>query len=222
MNLLIVEDEEKIQKALARGFSEEGYKVFTASDGEEAINSIEGQSLDCIILDLMLPKLDGQEIIRRTRLKHNTVPILILTAKDSLKEKVKGLEEGADDYLAKPFSFEELLARVKALIRRSTQGETVLKAGSLTLDPFKKVVKRAGQTLTITGKDYYILEYLMKHKGSVISESMILQRIWYDEDHTSNLVAAHIKLLRNKIDKAFPEEKPVIQTLRGLGYKIDG
>lgn len=223
MKLLIVEDEEKINKALSTGFKEEGFEVDSVFDGNTASETIMGHEYDCIILDLMLPGIDGITLLKEIRSQKDFTPVIILTAKSEVDEKVVGLNSGADDYLAKPFSFDELLSRVKAVIRRTSINQDVLLSDNLTLNPYNKEVIRNGVNIHITGKDFALLEFLMKYKGSVISEDRIIRHVWgYDDDINSNVVATHIKTIRYKIDKAFPKEKPIIHTLRGLGYKIDG
>jgi DNA-binding response OmpR family regulator len=223
MKLLIVEDEVRISNSLKKGFSEEGFDVETALDGEEGLNkSLHGQ-YDVVILDLMLPKINGITILKKMRERKIYTPVIILTAKGSVEERVEGLDIGADDYLPKPFSFDELLARVNALIRRSQRGETVLTIDSLELDPFKKSVKRSDTPVDLSNREFKILEYLMTHKGAILSEQQIINHVWdYDADVFSNVVAAHIKNLRNKIDKKFAKDKQLIKTVRGMGYKIDG
>jgi DNA-binding response OmpR family regulator len=222
MKILIIEDEEKIARSLRKGFIEEYYDVDMAFDGEKGLEMIVEGGYDAVILDLMLPKINGLQVLRRTRTKKISTPIIILTAKDSVDEKVEGLNIGADDYLAKPFSFEELLARVKALIRRAHSHENILTADTLTLDPETLKVMRNGVSIDLSKREYKILEYLMSHKGAVLSENQIISHVWdYDADVSSNVIAAHIKNLRAKIDKAFSDQKPILKTVRGLGYKID-
>lgn len=222
MKLLIIEDEEKIIKALSLGFREEGFLVSECNDGELALNILQHEKFDCIILDLMIPKVDGISVLKQLRKNKNFTPIIILSAKDDIDDKIEGLNNGADDYLPKPFSFDELLARVEALIRRSSNNNIILSVDHLTLDPYKKIVSRNNIPIHITGKDFALLEYLMRHKGSIISEERIISYLWrYNEDINSNVVAAHIKSLRNKIDKSFPNDKQILHTYRGLGYKID-
>lgn len=223
MKLLIIEDEEKINTALCQGFEEEGFSVDGVLDGKSAQEMLANTEYDCIILDLMLPEIDGMSILKELRAGKNFTPVIILTARDEIQDKVGGLDTGADDYLAKPFSFNELLARVKAIIRRASTNQTLLQVDTLILDPYKKLVQRSGIDIHVTGKEFMLLEYLMRHKGALIPEDRIIQHVWdYEEDISSNVVAAHIKNLRSKIDKAFPKERPIIQTQRRLGYKIDG
>jgi DNA-binding response OmpR family regulator len=221
MRLLIVEDEQKIAHSLKKGFTQEDFAVDTAFDGEKGFDLAYSENYDVIILDLMLPKIDGFTILKKLREHQTYTPVIILTARGALDDKVKGLDIGADDYLAKPFSFEELLARVRALIRRSKNNHTILKVDTLELDPTRKVIQRNGNTITLTSKEYALLEYLLRHNSGIVSESEILDHVWdYDYDGLSNVVAVHIKNLRKKIDTAFPKEKPLMHTIRGLGYSI--
>lgn len=222
MKLLIIEDEIRIANSLKKGFMEEDFEVDVVYDGEEGLNSLKGTEYDAVILDLMIPKVNGLTVLRKMRERKIFTPVIILTAKSSINERVEGLDAGADDYLPKPFSFEELLARVKALIRRSHQGDTVIKLDNLELDPFKRMVVRKDEKIELSSREFKILEYLMSHKGAILSEQQIINHVWeYDTDVASNVVAAHIKNLRNKIDRKFPEEKQLIRTVRGMGYKID-
>ncbi len=222
MKLLIIEDEVRISNSLKKGFAEEEFVVETAFDGEEGQKLARTKEYDCIILDLMLPKISGLQILRTIRERKINTPVIILTAKGAVEEKVEGLEIGADDYLAKPFSFDELLARIRALIRRANQKEEVLKIDDLELNSREIKVTRSEENINLSGREFKILEFLMMHKGSILSEKRIISHIWnYDADISSNVVAAHIKNLRNKIDKAFPDKKKLIKTVRGLGYKIE-
>lgn len=222
MKLLIIEDEVRIANSLKKGFTSENFNVEVANDGEEGQRLARTKEFDCIILDLMLPKISGLQILRFLRERKINTPIIILTAKGSTDEKVEGLEIGADDYLPKPFSFEELLARVRALIRRNTRGENILKVDDLILDPKAQTVLRADKSIDLSAREFKILEFLMMHQTSILSESRIIDHVWnYDADISSNVVAAHIKNLRAKVDRAFPKSKQLIKTVRGLGYKID-
>jgi len=223
MRLLIIEDEVKINNALRQGFIEEGFEADSIYDGSNALEKISENEYDCIVLDLMLPGMNGMQILSAMRRKKIYTPVIILTARDAVDEKIAGLDGGSDDYLAKPFSFNELLARVKALIRRDSAHQETLTAGGLIFDPYNKTITRNGSTISITGKDFVLLEYLLRHKGSTISEDRLIRYVWGDsEDINSNVVASHIKNLRQRVDKAFPDSPPIIKTLRGLGYRIDG
>jgi two-component system, OmpR family, response regulator len=223
MKLLIVEDEARIAQSLRRGFDEESFTVELAFDGEEGLSKILKDEFDAIILDLMLPKISGLSVLKTMRERKNYTPVIILTAKNTTEDKIEGLDIGADDYLAKPFSFEELLARVRALIRRSTARENILKVDTLELNPRTQMVFRSSQPIHVSSREFKILEYMLANKGSILSESRIINHVWnYDADISSNVVAAHIKNLRSKIDKSFQIEKQLIKTIRGMGYKIDG
>jgi DNA-binding response OmpR family regulator len=221
MKVLIVEDEQSIAKSLSRGLTEEGFTVDIANDGERGAFLGRTEEYDVIILDLMLPKQNGIEVLQEIRGQKIFTPVIILTAKDSNTDIVNGLNIGADDYLPKPFSFEILLARIRALIRRSTTNETLLELDSLTLDPIAKVVMRTEKEITLSAKEFALLEYMMRHKGAYLSETQILNHVWdYDYDGFSNVVAVHIKNLKTKIDKAFPKEKQLFNSVRGLGYRL--
>lgn len=221
MRVLIIEDDRKVAGFLARGLKEEQYAVDVCRDGEEALQLAQLYDYDIIILDIMLPRKDGFTVCRELRAKGIFTPILMLTAKDALEDKVKGLSEGADDYLTKPFSFEELLARIKALFRRSQDYKTtLLKAEDLVLDPLRRTVKRGNQKIELTGKEFALLEYLLRNKGRIISPTMILEHVW-DKDYFggSNVVNVYINHLREKIDRPFA--KNLIKTIRGQGFTID-
>lgn len=221
MRILVVEDDKKVGAFLRKGLREEQYAVDLCPDGAEAVYEAQVSSYDVIILDVMLPGKDGFTVCRELRENSVLTPILMLTAKDSLDDKIIGLSEGADDYLTKPFSFEELLARVRALLRRSQDYKTgVLKVGDLVLDPLRRIVSRAGKTILLTGKEYALLEYLMRNKGRVVSQSMIIEHVWdRNYEGISNVVNVYISHLREKIDKN--AKVKLIKTLRGHGYKID-
>ncbi|MCD6420678.1 MAG: response regulator transcription factor [Synergistetes bacterium] len=220
MRILVVEDEPSLLKAIAKRLQEEGYAVDSATDGESAMSLVEMIEYDCIILDLMIPVMDGMTFLKRLRDEGKATPVLILTAIGDVSVKVKGLDMGADDYLTKPFSFDELLARVRALLRRTTENrETVLRVGDLVLDTSKKVVMRGGRVIELTAKEYAILEYLMRNKGQVLTKLQILDHVWnYDFEYSSNIVEVYIRYLRRKIDDGF--EKKLIHTVRGIGYTI--
>jgi heavy metal response regulator len=221
MRILIVEDDKKVAGFLQKGLREEQYAVDVCRDGKEAVYEAEVHSYDVIILDIMLPGKDGFTICRELRENDVLTPILMLTAKDSLEDKISGLSTGADDYLTKPFSFEELLARIRALLRRSQDYKTgSLKAADLELDPLRHTVQRAGKPITLSGKEYALLEYLLRNKGIVLSQSKIIDHVWdRNYDGTSNLINVYINHLREKIDKE--AEVKLIKTIRGQGYKID-
>lgn len=220
MRVLIVEDEQHLSNILKKGLIEEGYAVDQAFDGEEGLYLAESESYDLIILDLMLPKIEGGEVCRQLRNKKIRVPILMLTARARTEEKVIGLEAGADDYLTKPFAFAELKARLQALIRRShNTAETVLKVSDLELDPVKHSVKRAGQPIALTPKEFSILEYLLRHKDEVVTRTQITEHVWdYNFDALSNVVDVFIASLRKKINKN--SKKNLVYTIHGVGFKI--
>ena len=222
MRILIVEDDRKVGGFLVKGLREEQYAVDLCREGEEAVHQAEVESYDVIILDIMLPGMDGFEICRELREKRILAPILMLTAKDSLEDKVAGLTGGADDYLTKPFSFEELLARIQALMRRDKDYKTgVLKAAELQLDPTGRTVSRDGRPIELTGREYALLEYLMRNQGRIVTQTQILDHVWNrDYEGTSNIVNVYLNRLREKIDKGF--KKHLIKTVRGIGYTIDG
>lgn len=221
MRILIVEDDKKVAGFLKRGLKEEQYAVDVCYDGEEALFQSQVNQYDLIILDVMLPKKNGFAVCKQIREEGNLTPILMLTARDQLEDKVKGLQEGADDYLTKPFAFEELLARIKALLRRTQDYKTkTLNVGDLELDPVSRKVTRQGKPLSLTGKEYALLEYLMRNKSRTITQSMIIDHVWdMNFDGLSNVVNVYINHLREKIDKGFPQK--YIHTIRGVGYQID-
>lgn len=221
MRILIVEDDKKVAGFLKKGLKEEQYAVDVCYDGEEALFQSQVNQYDIIILDVMLPKKNGFAVCKQIREEGNLTPILMLTARDQLEDKVKGLQEGADDYLTKPFAFEELLARIKALLRRTQDYKTkTLNVGDLELDPVSRKVTREGKPISLTGKEYALLEYLMRNKSRTITQSMIIDHVWdMNFDGLSNVVNVYINHLREKIDKGFPQK--YIHTIRGVGYQID-
>jgi len=222
MRILVVEDEHRIANTIKEGLEQERYVVDVAYDGEEGYDLAATEEYDAIILDLMLPKKDGIHVCRDLRSEGIHTPILMLTAKSQTQDKITGLDAGADDYLTKPFSFGELLARLRALSRRpnKTVNET-LQVGDLVLDPRTCEVKRDGEKIDLTNKEYSLLEYMMRNRGAVLSKDQIINNIWnYDADVLPNTVEVYIRILRNKIDKAFPNKNPLIITVRGFGYKI--
>jgi DNA-binding response OmpR family regulator len=222
MKVLIVEDEPKIASAIARGLKQENYVAEIQDDGEQGLASALGDEYDIIILDRMLPSLGGLEICRRIREADITTPIIMLTAKAQIKDRVEGLDAGADDYLIKPFSFEELLARVRALLRRPHDAtDNVLRVGDLTLDTVNFDVRRGKKRIKLTSTEFALLEYLMRNAGRILSKDKLIGHVWdFDADILPNTVEAYVGSLRRKIDKPF-KGKPLIQTLRGFGYKIE-
>lgn len=221
MRILIVEDDKKVGRFLEKGLQEEQYAVDICREGADALYYAQTNTYDVIILDIMLPGKDGFTICREMRENSILTPVIMLTAKDTVEDKVSGLSEGADDYLTKPFSFEELLARIRALLRRSQDYKTkVLKAGDLELDPVRRLVTRSGKKIALTGKEYALLEYLLRNKGRIVTPVMILGHVWdMNYDGVSNVVNVYINHLRKKIDK--DSKVKLIKTIRGHGYQID-
>jgi DNA-binding response OmpR family regulator len=223
MRILVVEDEHRIAASIKKGLELETYAVDLAYDGQEGYDLASSEEYDVIILDLMIPKLDGMSVCKKLREQGNHTPIIMLTAKGQLQDKVNGLNAGADDYLTKPFAFEELIARIRALIRRPKQtGSNLLEVGSLSLNTTSYEVKRNGTIIQLSGKEFSLLEYLMRHANTVLTKDHIISHVWdYDADILPNTVEVYIKNLRAKIDEPFiMKEKALIQTVRGFGYKI--
>ncbi len=221
MHILVIEDERRLASLVRRALQEEGHKVEVSNDGAEGLDMAEATGYDLLVLDLMLPHLDGVEICRRLRSTGSDVRILMLTARDAVEDRVAGLEAGADDYLVKPFSFTELIARVRALARRQIQPqvEIELASGDLVLDLQRREARRDGRTIELTAKEFQLLEYLMRNAGHVMTRTQILDQVWgYNLDSFSNVVDIYVHYLRNKIDRDFPE--PLIRTVRGVGYSL--
>jgi len=218
MRILIVEDEKKVAGFIKKGFEEETYAVDVAYDGEEGLHMALQNQYDLIVLDLMLPVLDGLEVLSRLRKDRVNSPIILLTAKDSVEDKVKGLNQGADDYLTKPFAFSELLARTRVLLRRGqAETKTLLTIGELTLDLVSHKVNREGEEIELTGKEYSLLEYFMRNPGKVLTRTMIAEHVWdYNFDTFTNVIDVYINHLRKKIDKSYSTK--LLHTLRGVGY----
>ena len=218
MRILIIEDEKKVAGFIKKGLEEETYAVDVAYDGEEGLYMGQQSQYDLIILDLMLPVIDGLEVLSRFRKDKIDTPVLLLTAKDSVEDKVTGLNTGADDYLTKPFAFSELLARIRVLLRRGkTETKTVLQIDGLTLDLVSHKVKRHGEEIDLTGKEYSLLEYFMRNQGKVLTRTMIAEHVWdYNFDTFTNVIDVYVNHLRKKIDKNYP--KKLLHTLRGVGY----
>lgn len=222
MRILVVEDEHRIAQAIKEGLAQESYAVDVCFDGEDGYNTAANDEYDLIILDVMLPEMNGYEVCKKLRSEGNHTPILMLTAKDQNRDIVQGLDNGADDYLAKPFSFGVLLARVRALLRRphETASET-LQAGDLTLNPASHEVRRGDSVVNLSSKEYAILEYLLRNQGRVVSKNNIMTHVWdFDADILPNNVEVFITYLRAKIDKPFSAPN-LIHTVRGFGYKIE-
>ncbi len=221
MRILVVEDEPLLAKSIRNGLIDESYAVDVFYNGKEAYDQAIVEEYDLILLDVMLPDMDGFEIARRLRLGKNKTPIIFLTAKDTTKDKINGLDLGADDYLVKSFSFEELLARMRSLIRRSTHSDTIFQIDTLELNPTTHIVTRNGVEISLTGKEYALLEYFVCHQNQILTKDQIINHVWdYSYDPQSNIVEVMVKRVRAKVDKAFPYARQLFQTKRGLGYKI--
>src|SRR5438874_13589866 len=220
MRVLLIEDEAKVSSFVSRGLTAERFAVDVARDGKSGLELAQTYQYDLLILDLMLPGLSGGEVLRRIRKTNSQVPVLILTARDAVGDKVEHFEAGADDYLTKPFAFAELLVRVKALLRRGpVTRASVLRIGDLELDRLAQQVKRAGKRIELTSKEYGVLEYLMANAGRVLSRTMILEHVWDQSfDGATNIVDVYVRHLRSKVDD--PHQAKLIRTIRGLGYVI--
>ncbi len=219
MRILVIEDEHKIANSIKRGLEQESYAVDVAYDGKTGFDLASSEDYDVIILDLLLPEIDGITLCKKLREEENIqTPILILTAKGQIEDKVEGLNAGADDYLVKPFSFSELLARIRALIRRPKKVlENVLSCGDLTLNPLTFEVKKRGEEIKLTKKEFALLEYLMRHQSKILSKEQIISHVWdYDSDILPNTVEVYIGFLRRKL--GLPS---LIKTVRGFGYKLE-
>jgi DNA-binding response OmpR family regulator len=220
VRILVVEDERRLCNIIRRGLLEEGYAVDVAYDGEDGQYLAETTAYDLVILDIMLPGKDGVEICQELRLERMNVPLLMLTAKDTVEDRVKGLDAGADDYLVKPFAFDELLARIRALLRREALSKSPrLQLGDLILDTLSREAWRGQRKIELTSKEYVILDYFMRHPNMVITRRMLEEHAWdYEFDSISNLIDVYIRRLRRKIDKR--DEVSLIQTVRGAGYRL--
>jgi len=222
MRILIVEDDRKIAKAVKKGLEQESFAVDISFDGQDGLGQALTIEYDLIILDRMLPEVDGVQICRAIRNKEIITPILILTAKGEIKDRVFGLNAGADDYLPKPFAFEELLARIRALLRRPKEvGSDILEVSDLKLNAQTFEVGHDGKNISLSSKEFALLEYLMRNVGRILTKNNIISHVWdYDADILPNTVEVYIGYLRNKIDKPFPKKTQLIQTARGFGYKL--
>ena len=220
MRILLVEDEKDLASIVKQGLEEEGYVVDVAHDGEEGLYMAENFPADALILDIMLPLMDGLTVLSNMRKKGITTPVILLTARDALLDKIKGLDTGADDYLTKPFVFEELLARVRSLLRRKgTVKEAVVRIADLEINTASHEVKRGGKAISLSAKEYALLEYLAYRKGNVVTRTDIVEHIYHeDTDMDSNVVDVYINYLRNKVDKDFKPK--LIHTVRGAGYML--
>ena len=220
MKILLAEDEVDLNNVVTRYLKKNGYSVDSVLDGEEALDYLEYGEYDLVILDIMMPKVDGFEVIKKLRNKGNHTSVLMLTARDSAEDKVKGLDLGADDYIVKPFDFNELMARIRAVVRRKYgNSSNKLVIGDLILDTSEKSVTRAGKQIELTGKEYEVLEYLMQSKNRILSREQIKEHVWdFDYEGDSNIIDVLIKNIRKKID--IEDGKQIIYTKRGLGYVI--
>jgi two-component system copper resistance phosphate regulon response regulator CusR len=220
VRLLVIEDEKKVARFIKKGLEEEGYAVDFAFDGEEGLAMVLDRVHDLIILDIALPKMDGLQVLKRLRERNILAPVLLLTVRATLEDKVLGLDSGADDYLTKPFAFQELLARIRALLRRKADaGPPLLQVEDLVLDPARHFVTRGGEKIDLTGKEFALLEYLMRNAGRVLSRAMISEHVWdYDFDTETNVIDVYVNYLRRKIDSG--RDKKLIHTVRGSGYVL--
>jgi DNA-binding response OmpR family regulator len=219
MRILIVEDEAAVRAALTRALETEGYELVHAEDGVQALAALAHSPPDVVVLDVMLPGVDGLEVARRVRAQHNPVPILMLTARGAVGDRVAGLDAGADDYMAKPFALAELSARLRALLRRGAPRESVLRVADLEMDTVRRLVRRAGALIELKPKEYALLEFLMRNTDRPLTRSLIIEHVWdIHFDSISNVVEVHINSLRNKIDRGYGVQ--LIHTVRGVGYML--
>lgn len=223
MRILVAEDECSLADVISKRLKREGYAVDTVYDGEAAYDFLEGTEYDIALLDIMMPKMDGLEVLGRYRASGGSAPVIFITAKDALSDRVDGLDAGADDYIIKPFSFDELLARIRSVLRRAGGGvkSNILRVEDLTLDTSSGIVKRGGRTIELSGKEYVLLKYMMSNADMILSRDAILSHVWdYSYEGQSNMVDVYIRYLRKKIDGF--NERPLIHTFRGRGYMIGG
>ena len=220
MKILVVEDERDLNRIITKHLKKNNYSVDSCFDGQEALDFISYSEYDLIITDIMMPNVDGYEFIDKLRANKNNTPVIMLTAKDTLEDKIMGLDSGTDDYIVKPFEFDELLARIRVLMRRNYGLATnIIQIEEVTLDLAKKQVTKSGEIIDLTGKEYEVLEYLMKNKGSILSRDQILNHVWdYEYEGASNIVDVIIKNIRKKLDRG--EGNTIIYTKRGLGYFV--
>lgn len=226
MRILIIEDDKDVASFIRNGLTQAGCNVDHAANGKDGLFLATTEKYDALVVDRMLPGVDGLTVIRTLRASANTTPVLILSALGEVDDRVKGLKAGGDDYLVKPFAFSELLARLEALARRAkTSGDdapqTVLKAGDLEMDLLRREVRRAGQPIELQPREFQLLEFLLRHAGQVVTRTMLLEGVWdYHFDPQTNVIDVHVSRLRAKIDKGF--ERPLLHTVRGAGYRLDG
>ena len=221
MNVLVVEDDDAVSRFLVQALGEEGYGTQLCDDGARALQTASEQAFDLILLDVMLPGLSGLEVCSRLRAREVRTPILMITARDTTEDKVQGLDAGADDYLVKPFQVDELLARVRAMLRRGASSPVALRVGDLKLDPATRQAQRGGKNILLSSTEYTLLEYLMRHAGSVLTRAALLEHVWqYDFEGNDNVLEVYISYLRRKIDRG--HKTPLIHTVRGAGYCMRG
>lgn len=222
MHILLVEDELKMARALRRGLEQEGHSVDSATDGDDALSRGVEFEYDAIVLDVMLPGRDGFSICRELRARDRWAPVLMLTARDAVEDRIRGLDAGADDYLVKPFAFGELLARLRALVRRGvSERPAILSVGDVELDPAAHTVTRGGSLVGLSVREFSLLEFLMRHAGEVVSRTRILEQVWdVNYDSFSNVVDVYVGYLRRKLEQPFG--RPFIRTVRGVGYVVEG
>jgi len=220
MRILVVEDEQKVASFIKKGLEEEGYAVDVAADGEEGLALGLARVHDLIVLDIRLPKMDGLRVLQALRQDHVTAAVLLLTVRATIEDKVLGLDAGADDYLTKPFAFQELVARVRALLRRRAEVEpTVLRIGDLRLDPARRTVTRGGEKIDLTPREFALLDYFMRNPGRVLTRTMIAEHVWdYSFDTSTNVIDVYVNYLRKKIDSG--REPKLLHTMRGVGYVL--
>jgi DNA-binding response OmpR family regulator len=218
--LLLVEDDRKIRRSLEAGLQAEGYEVVAAADGNEGLRLATAEPFDCVVLDLMLPGKDGLEVLAELRRAGKATPVLILTARDAVEDRVTGLDAGADDYLVKPFALAELLARLRVLLRRGQpERETVLRLADLELDLLERRVRRAGVEIPFTQREFEVLAYLVRHRGAIVTREMLGRDVWKEPNHAlTNVIEVYITLLRRKLEG--PGQEPLIHTVRGVGYRV--
>jgi DNA-binding response OmpR family regulator len=218
--LLVIEDERKVLRSLQRGLQAEDYEVVTATNGDDGYHKATSQLFDCIILDLMLPGRNGLDVLGDLRRTGKTVPVIILTARDTIDDRVVGLDAGADDYLVKPFAFAELLARLRVLLRRDRgERDAILRAADLEIDLIDRVVRRGGENIPLSQREFDLLAYLVKHKNAIVTRDMLGKDIWKEPNYAlTNVIDTYVSLLRRKLEK--PDQQPLIITVRGIGYSL--